>query len=133
MRAATEEVHIRIATGLGIFALLCVGLALAQTNASPTAPGLEPATISAGETMVTGCLKGSTEGYYLIEKNGTVRLLMDYNQDLWAYAGDWVKVGGNRDLRRDASACNDQGTPHGLRFFQVEKISRRPWGVRALG
>lgn len=29
--------------------------------------------------MVTGCLKSSTHGCYLIEKVGTMRLLMDHN------------------------------------------------------
>ncbi len=61
--------------------------------------------------MVTGCLEGRTDGYYLIEKEGTMRRLIDHNPELRAYAGHWVKVGDNRDLRRDASARSAEGTP----------------------
>jgi len=61
--------------------------------------------------MVTGCLKGSTDGYYLVEKDGTMRLLMDHNQDPCPYVGDWAKVGGSRDLRCDASGSSAKGPP----------------------
>ena len=51
-----------------------------------------------------------------------MRLLMGSNGKLKSYVGHWVELGGNRDSRRDASASSDEGTAHGLRFFQVEEV-----------
>lgn len=71
--------------------------------------------------MVTGCLKGSTDGYYLIEKDGTMRLLMDHNQDPCRYAviGSRSAAAATYAAMRVAAARRD---PHGLRFFQVEEV-----------
>jgi hypothetical protein len=112
----------RIAVSLAILVLVCVVLASAQTT-SPTAPAtVQKLSLSAGETMVSGCLKGSTDGFYLIERDGTMRLLMSSNDSLKPYVDHWVQLGGNRDSRRDSSASSDEGTAHGLRFFQVEEV-----------
>jgi hypothetical protein len=51
-----------------------------------------------------------------------MRLLMRPSNNLTPYVYHWVQLGGNRDLRRDASASSDEGTPYGLRFFQVEEV-----------
>ena len=112
----------RIAVSVAILTLACCALALAQTTTSSGPAVMQKASLSAGETTVTGCLQGKTDGYYLTQKDGTMRLLMGSNDKLRSYVGHWVELGGNRDLRRDASASSDEGTPHGLRFFQVEEI-----------
>ena len=46
-----------------------------------------------GETTVTGCLKGHTDGFDLIEKDGTMRLLMSPSDKLKPYVYHWVKLG----------------------------------------
>jgi len=66
--------------------------------------------------------EGHTDGFDLIEKDGTMHLLMGPSDKLKPFVYHWVQLGGNRDLRRDASASSDEGTPHGLRFFQVEEV-----------
>ena len=111
----------RIAVSLVAVLLLCCALASAQTTNTGGAPAVVQKASLSGETTVTGCLQGKTDGYYLTEKDGTMRLLMGPDDELNSYVGHWVQLGGNRDNRRDASA-GDEGTPHGLRFFQVEEI-----------
>jgi len=112
----------RIATCLAIFVLCCFALSSAQNINLASASPAPTASLGTGETTVTGCLRGRTDEFYLVEKDGTTRLLMGPNEKLNSYVGHWVELGGNRDNRRDASASSDEGTPHGLRFFQVEEI-----------
>jgi hypothetical protein len=113
----------RIAVSLAIFVLAWFALASAQTTTSTGSVAVvQKVSLSPGESTVTGCLKGSTDQYYLVQKDGTMRLLMGPNDELRQYVGHWVELAGNRDNRRDASASSDEGTPHGLRFFQVENI-----------
>ena len=70
----------RIAVSLAIFSVVSLALLSAQTT-NPVAPRtVQLAGLSAGETTVTGCLKGHTDGFYLIEKDGTMRLLMSPNE-----------------------------------------------------
>jgi hypothetical protein len=78
--------------------------------------------LSPSESTVTGCVKGSADQYDLVQKDGTTRLLMGPNDELNRYVGHWAELRGNRDNRRDASASSDEGTAHGLRFFQVEDV-----------
>ena len=113
----------RFATTLALFALAVLTCALAQTtNSSGTNETLSSVSLPAGQSSIMGCVHGSTDQYYLIEKDGTMRLLMGPNSQLQQLVGHSVVLGGNRDLRRDASASSDEGTPHGLRFFQVEEL-----------
>jgi len=112
----------RFAVSLAILVLVCVVLASAQTT-SPTAHAtVQKANLSGGDTTLTGCVKGSNDEFYLITKDGTLHMLIGRNRDLRPYVGRWVELGGNRDLSRDASASSDEGTAHGLRFFQVEEV-----------
>ena len=46
---------------------------------------------------------------------------MGHNQAVGSHVGHVVQWAGNHDRNRDASA-SDEGTPHGLGFFQVEEI-----------
>ena len=113
----------KLAASLTFFLLVCLACASAQTPSASTAPAtLQNASLPAGESSVTGCVHGSTDQYYLIENDGTMRLLMGPNSQLQQLLGHRVVLAGNRDLRRDASASSDGGTPHGLRFFQVEEV-----------
>jgi hypothetical protein len=112
----------RIASSLALLALVCIALASAQTTSPPAPATIQKASLSAEESTLTGCLKGSTDEFYLTERNGTMHVLMGHNRDLRPYVDHWVELGGNRDNSRDASASSDEGTAHGLRFFQVEEI-----------
>jgi hypothetical protein len=67
----------RLAVSVAILMLACFALASAQTTTSSgSVPTVQKASLAAGETTVTGCLQGKTDGYYLTEKDGTMRLLM---------------------------------------------------------
>ena len=77
--------------------MTCFALASAQT-AEPTATSanLQNVNLAAGESTVTGRLRGSTDHYYLMQKDGTERLLMGHNKELGSYVGHWVELAGNR-------------------------------------
>ena len=121
MRAVLEEVEMRIAVSLAIFRVVVrLALASAQTT-NPAAPRTLASLSRPWETTVTGCLKGQTDGFHVIEKYGTMGSLMSPSQNLKPYVYHWVQLGGNRDLRHDASASSDERTPHELRFFQSRK------------
>jgi hypothetical protein len=68
-------------------------------------------------------LQGKPHNYRLVETDGTTHLLMGQSDALSSHMDHIVKLVGNRDNDRDASASSDEGTPHGLRFFQVERIA----------
>ena len=83
----------RIRVSLAIFSVVSLALASAQTT-NPAAPRtVQLASLSAGETTVTGCRKGHTDGSYLIEEDGTMRLLMSPNDNLKRYVYHWVQLG----------------------------------------
>ena len=42
----------------------------------------------------------------------------------------WFELTGYRDNNRDASASSDEGTAHGMRFFQVEEIVPESGGCK---
>ena len=112
----------RFAATLAIVLAACVVAASAQTsNPSPARASVQNVSLAAGQSAVTGCLKGSTNQFYLMEQNGTLHLLMGPNKELQAHVGYWVELGGNRDSSRDASASSAEGTAHGMRFFPVEE------------
>ena len=51
-----------------------------------------------------------------------MHLLIGPNDALAKHVGQMVQLAGYRDNNRDASASSDEGTAHGMRFFQVEDI-----------
>jgi len=113
----------RLALSVAAAVMVCLACASAQnSNPASLTTVAQTATLSPGETTITGCVKGSTDGFYLMQQDGTMRLLMGRNRMLRPLVDHWVELGGNRDDRRDASASSDEGTPHGLRFFQVEEV-----------
>ncbi|MGA9209442.1 MAG: hypothetical protein WB347_16675 [Terriglobales bacterium] len=53
-----------------------------------------------------------------------MHMLIGDDQDLSAHVGQRVQLTGERDNNRDASASSDEGTAHGMRFFEVAAIRR---------
>ena len=89
----------RIAVSLAIFSVVSLALASAQTT-NPAAPRtLQLATLPAGETTLTGCLKGHPDGYYLMEKDGTMRLLMSPSDKLKPYSTKRAQTGSSVEAR----------------------------------
>lgn len=77
---------------------------------------------ASSNTTLTGCLKGSKNQYYLVEKNGHRHTLMANNQDLSSYVNHEVTVTGKPDTSRNpASGSDTEG--HRKGFFSVESVS----------
>ncbi len=74
-------------------------------------------------TQISGCLEGTANGYRLIADSGNPHLLVGDYAVLKDHVGDRVSLQGYRDNNRDASASSDQGTAHGMRFFQVNDVT----------
>lgn len=74
-------------------------------------------------TQISGCLQGSPNSYRLMADSGNPHLLMGDQNMLSSHVGDRVTLQGYRDNNRDASASSDEGTPHGMRFFQVDSVT----------
>lgn len=90
----------------------------AQDAAQPPQANSIPPT-----TTVTGCLKGSKNQYYVMEKNGTRHVLLAKGKDLSPYVDHEVTVTGKADSNRDASSSSDEGSGRGNRFFSVDEVS----------
>jgi hypothetical protein len=113
----------RLVASLVTLLLVLSAIALGQSaNPASDPAGVRQVTLKPGETTITGCLAGSTDAYRLTEKNGTYHLLIGPNKVLAQHVGQIVQLAGYRDNNRDASASSDEGTVHGMRFFQVEDI-----------
>lgn len=70
-------------------------------------------------STLTGCLKGSKNQYYLVDKNGHRLTLMANTQDLSSYVNHGVTATGKSDTSRNpASASDAEG--HGKSFFSVD-------------
>lgn len=118
-----RELVMRLAVFLVTLLLVLSFVALGQgVQSSSSSATVQPASISSGETVISGCLSGNPDSYRLTEANGTFHLLMDVNGVLGSHVGDQVQLSGYRDSNRDASASSDEGTPHGMRFFSVESV-----------
>jgi len=73
---------------------------------------------TAGTNSITGCLKGTSEQYYPMEKNGTRHELVAKNKDLKPYMDHMVTVTGRGDSNRDASSRSGEGTAGGIDSFR---------------
>jgi len=109
----------RIPTLLAI--VLLAGIAIATAQNPPTDP-TQTTAATAGTSTVTGCLKGSINQYYVVEKDGTAHVLLSKGHDLSSFVDHMVTVTGKADNNRDASASSDEGTAHGNRFFAVDSV-----------
>jgi hypothetical protein len=83
-------------------------------------PGSQ-STASSGGNALTGCVKGSKDQYYLVDKNGHRHTLMANNQDLSSYVNHEVTVTGKADTSRNAAASDAEG--HRKGFFSVDSVS----------
>jgi hypothetical protein len=101
--------------------VLLAGIALAAAQNPAPAPPQSNAT--AGNSTVTGCLKGSVNQYYVVEKNDTRHVLLSKGHDLSSHVDHWVTITGKADNNRDASSSSDEGSAHGNRFFAVDDVS----------
>jgi hypothetical protein len=75
------------------------------------------------QQTIQGCLTGSPDSYRLRARNGSEHMLIGDYKELSAHVGQYVQLGGKRDLNRDASASSDEATAHGLRFFEVWSVT----------
>ena len=96
-------------------------LAMLTLTAMLTASA-QTAAPSASDTL-TGCLKGSTDQYYIVEQNGHRHTLMaKNNQDLSSYVNHQVTVTGKADTSRNSAAGSD-AMGHRTGFFSVDSVS----------
>lgn len=109
--------------GVSLMVLLLAGAvsALGQSKSSLLSQANPAAT--GPTTELSGCLQGAPQSYRLVRENGNVHLLVGDNKALASHVGDMVTLQGYRDNNRDASASSDEGTPRGMRFFQVDSIA----------
>jgi len=97
-------------------AVSCIGQSNSYSGrADPRATG--PA------TEISGCLQGTANNYRLVADSGNRHLLIGDYRVLKDHVGDRVTLQGYRDNNRDASASGDEGTSHGMRFFQVDNVT----------
>ena len=73
--------------------------------------------------QISGCLQGTANSYTLLADSGNPHLLIGDYTTLSSHVGDRVTLQGYRDNNRDASASSDNGTAHGMRYFQVENVA----------
>jgi hypothetical protein len=104
----------------GVFA--CAMTLMAQ-NPGSVDTAVPPQAGPTSTTTLTGCLKGTTDQYFLMEKNGTRHVLVAKNRDLKPLMDHMVTVTGKADVNRDASSSSDEGSSRGNRFFQVDSVS----------
>ncbi len=121
----------RLAGSILTFLLVVSAIALGQqSNSSANRVVVQPISVSAGESTITGCLSGHRDQYRLMENNGTMHLLIGKNGALAKYDGQTVELAGYRDNDRDASASSDNGTARGTRFFLVTDVMQASGGCR---
>ncbi len=97
--------------------LMLAGMLTASAQ-NPSSPGTAA---SSGTRTLTGCLKGSTDQYYIVETNGTRHTLHAKDQDLGIYVNHKITVTGKADTSRNPSASSD-AKGHRAGFFSVDKV-----------
>jgi len=95
--------------------LLLTGVLTAPAQ-NPTPKGTTAA--SSGSTL-TGCLKGKTDQYYIMESNGKRHSLMS-SQDLSSFVNHQVTVTGKADTSR---ATGGDAHGHRMGLFSVSNVS----------
>jgi hypothetical protein len=108
---------------LSLFVLLLMVAAGSFAQSKSGVIGQEDPAATGQSTQISGCLQGAAGNYRLVRGNGTVHMLMGDDNILNSHVGDQVTLVGYRDHNRDASASGDEGTVHGLRFFQVDSVA----------
>jgi len=111
----------RISMLLTTLILSAMSMASAQNPSSQDTTQQQP-TASSGAGTLTGCLMGSQDQYYIVEKNGTRHTLMAKNQDLSSYVNHKVTVTGKADTTRNPGAGSD-AEANRKGFFSVDSVS----------
>jgi len=78
-------------------------------------------TASSAGTTLTGCVKGSKDQYYLVDKSGHRHTLMANSQDLSTYVNHQVTVSGKADTGRSSAGSDAEG--HRKGFFSVDSVN----------
>lgn len=109
-----------------IIMLLATLMLTALLRASAQNPGSQDTTTqqqqsaaSSSATTLTGCLKGSTDQYYIVEQNGHRHVLMA-SQDLSSYVNHEVTLTGKAS-RKPGTSSDAEG--HRSGFFSVDSVS----------
>jgi len=97
--------------------LLLLGMLTASAQ-NPSSPGTAAASSKA--TTLTGCLKGSTDQYYIVEQNGKRHTLQAKDQDLSTYVNHQVTVSGKASPSRTAGS---DAEGHRKGYFLVDSVS----------
>jgi len=100
----------RLAISLATLILIGALTVSAQNPASAPA--------ASGATTLTGCLKGSSDQYYIVLKKGTRYSLLAKDKDLSSFANHQVTVTGKADPSR---VPNTKAHQEGL--FSVDSVT----------
>ena len=106
-----RKMHIAIAAVT--LALTVTQILSAQNPGSPNATQAD---------TLTGCLKGSSHQYYVIEQSGKRHTVMMRNgQDLGSYVNHKVTLTGKAQSSRNAAASDAEG--HRKGFFAADSVN----------
>ena len=105
---------------LSMLMLTGVLAASAQSPSSQDATQGRQTATSSSATTLTGCLKGSTDQYYIVEQNGKRHTLMAKDQDLSSYVNHKVTVTGKASPSRTTTS---DAEGHRKGFFSVDTVS----------
>jgi hypothetical protein len=100
-----------------INALLAIILFGSLTLSAQTPSSSNAAT---GDNTLTGCLKGSTDQYYLVEANGKKHTLQGKNEDFSQYVNHTITVTGKASTAR---VPNSNAETHRKGYFTVSNIT----------
>lgn len=106
-------------TTVSILALLFAACLTLPAQSSSSAMGQANPAAEGKPTQIIGCLKGSSQQYRLVEKDGTRHLLLGDNNALAGHVGDEVRLVGYRGNSRDASSSMGNAS----NYFQVQSLS----------
>jgi hypothetical protein len=95
-------------------------LVASAANLSQDTTQQQPTAKSSSASTLTGCLKGSTDQYYLVEQNGKRHTLMANTQDLSSYVNHQVTVTGKASTAR-TTGSDAEG--HRKGFFSVDTLN----------
>jgi hypothetical protein len=106
---------------MGIAILLAILMLGGTLTVSAQNPNSQPTPSNASNTL-TGCLKGSEDQYYIVEKNGHRHTLQAKGQDLSSHVNHMVTLSGKTSPSRSAGSSSDaEGNRSG--FFSVDNVT----------
>jgi hypothetical protein len=111
----------RFGISLSVLTLAAALSAFGQSGSTPM--GQADPRGTGPEQQISGCLQGSGSSYRLMSDDGNSHMLVGDMRELSSHVGNHVTLQGYRDNNRDASASSDNGTAHGMRYFQVSGVT----------